>query len=121
MITNFVNSILPNSDIEGVMANYEKQVTVVFEPGKPISNAVVLREMFQTAFTLNPTFTYSGHEIFVSGDIAFHSAPWTMTGKTPDGADINQRGLSVAVLRNQQNGKWLIVVDNPHGHLLLKQ
>ncbi len=108
-------------DIEGVMKSYESNATVVFEPGKPISDPTVLREMFKGAFTLNPKFTYSGHEVFVSVDIAVHLAPWTMKGKAPDGSVIEQSGLSVAVLRRQSDGEWLMVIDNPHGQSLMKR
>lgn len=111
-----------NGDIEGVMASYEDKATVVFEPEKPVSDSTVLRKMFQGAFVLKPRFSYSGHEIFVMNDMAVHIAPWTMKGKTPDGVDIEQNGLSVAVLRRQTDGRWLMVIDNPHAqHLMPKQ
>ena len=111
-----------NGDIEGVMASYEDKVAVVFEPEKPVSDPAVLREMFQGWFTFNPQFNYThGHEVFVANDIAVHIAPWTMTGKTPEGEDIEQSGLSVAVLRRQPDGKWLMVIDNPHSQYLMRK
>lgn len=106
-------------DIEGVMGSYEPGATVVFEPGAPITDPAVLREMFRGAFTLNPKFEYGGHEVYVTGDIAVHFAPWTMTGKAPDGTDVIDSGLSVAVLRKQEDGRWLILFDNPHGQRLM--
>lgn len=106
-------------DIEGVMNSYEDTATVVFEPGAPVSDPEVTKSMFQGAFTLNPKFSYSGHEVFVAGDIAIHIAPWTMKGTTPEGQPVEQSGLSVAVLRRQTDGQWLMVIDNPHGQSLL--
>lgn len=108
-------------NIESVMASYEKQAIVVFEPSSPISDADQIKQMFEGAFTLNPEFTYAGHEVFVSEDIALHIAPWQMEGKTPDGQVIEQSGLSVAVLRKQSDGTWRMVIDNPHGQLLLQK
>ncbi len=108
-------------DIKGVMGSYEDQAVVVFEPHKPASDADQIRQMFEGAFQINPNFTYAGHDVFVSGDIALHIAPWQMTGKTPDGADIQQSGLSVAVLRKQADGSWRMVIDNPHGQILMAQ
>ena len=105
-------------DIEGVMASYEEQATVVFEPGKPVSDRTALRQGFTQFFALQPRFTYSGHEVFVAGDTAMHIAPWTMQGTTPDGTAIEQSGLSVAVLRRQADGRWLMVLDDPHGQHL---
>jgi ketosteroid isomerase-like protein len=44
-----------------------------------------------------------------------------MTGKSPDGQEIKQSGLSVAVLRRQADGGWKMVIDNPHGGRLLSK
>lgn len=108
-----------NKDLEGVMKTYEPQALVVFEPELPISDETELRNKFIQAFQINPKFTYSGHEVFVNGNLATHFAPWTMTGQAPDGTPITQTGLSVAILRKQDNGQWLIIFDNPHGSFLM--
>ena len=107
-----------NKDINKVMSCYEHHAVVVFEPESPVSDFNTLREMFTGMSMANPVFKYSGHEVFISGDIATHIAPWTMTAKTPDGTEIKQSGLSVAVLRKQTNGEWLMVIDNPHTQFL---
>ena len=108
-------------DINGVLASYESNAVIAFEPGIPVSGVNAFREGFCRFFALNPKFTYSGHEVFVVGDLAIHFAPWLMTGKTPDGNDVRQQGLSVAVLRKQADGKWLMVFDNPFGQHLLEK
>lgn len=108
-------------DIEGVMASYEARATVVFEPELSISDRGAIRSAFEQAFQIKPRFTYGGHEVFVNGNIAIHLAPWKMTGTAPDGSVINQKGLSMAVLRKQKDGKWLMVFDNPHGQFLYDQ
>ena len=107
------------SDIDGVMSSYENKAAIAFEPGNPVSGPAVLREIFQSMFAMNPRFDYSGHEVVVVGDLAVHLAPWTMRGTSPDGAEISQSGLTVAVLRKQADGRWLMVIDNPHGQRLM--
>lgn len=107
-------------DIDGVMASYEDTATIVFEPGNPVSDPAVLREMFLGMFTMNPRFDYSGHEVVVAGDLAVHFTPWSMKGTSADGAEIKQSGLSVAVLRRQSDGGWRMVIDNPHGQRLME-
>jgi ketosteroid isomerase-like protein len=70
----------------------------------------------------NPHFTFSdGHDVVVNGDLALHITPWNMTATAPDGQQISQSGLSVAVLRKQLDGAWKMVIDNPHGGRLLPQ
>ena len=108
-------------DIDTVMLSYEANATVVFEPGQPISDNDTIRKMFIEMSAISPKFTYSGHEVIVTGDIATHIAPWQMQATTPDGTAIKQSGLSVAILRKQKNNSWLMVIDNPHGQNLLNQ
>jgi len=109
-------------DMKGVMASYEKGGAVMFEPGKAITEPAMIQKMFEGFFQINPNFTYpKGHEVYIANDIALHIAPWVMTGKTPDGAELLQSGLSIAVLRKQTNGDWLMVLDNPNGQALMEQ
>jgi uncharacterized protein (TIGR02246 family) len=108
-------------DLKGVLESYEPNAVIVFEPEKPSSGLDAISDGFKGFFTLDPTFKYSGHEVFINGDLAMHFAPWTMTGRMPDGSAVKQSGLSVVVLRKQPNGKWLMVFDNPFGQHLLQQ
>ena len=115
-----MTSSFQSGDIPGVMATYEPGATVVFEPGAPVSDANLLQQMFEGMAQVNPVFEYNfGHEVVVSGDLAMHIAPWSMTGMAPDGQRISQSGLSVSVLRRQTDGSWKLVIDNPHGGRLL--
>ncbi|NRB17861.1 MAG: SgcJ/EcaC family oxidoreductase [Rhodobacteraceae bacterium] len=106
-------------NITAVMQSYEPGAVVAFEPGKPISDPEAMAAMFTAMSGVNPVFDYAGHEVMVSGDTALHIAPWQMTGTGPDGTEIQQSGLSVAVLRRQADGAWLMVIDNPHGSRLI--
>lgn len=107
-----------SGDIEHVMRAYDDGAVIAFEPGKPVADRSTIRETFQQWFALNPHFDYAGHEVFVSGDLALHVAPWHMTGTTADGTPMEQTGLTVAVLR-RVDGRWLLAIDNPHGQRLL--
>ena len=123
-VLNAIQTMTSNfqgNDIAGVMASYESEATVVFEPGSPVTDAAQIEQMFAGMAAVNPVFEYAGHEVIVNGDIAMHIAPWSMTGKTPDGQDMAQSGLSIAVLRHQPDGRWKMIIDNPHGGRLLTQ
>lgn len=114
-----MTSAFERSDIDTVMSSYEPGAVVLFEPGQPVTDEQQLRQMFSGMAAANPSFTYSGHEVVVSGDTGLHIAPWQMVAHTPDGQEIRQSGLSVAVLQRQSNGSWKMVIDNPHGGRLL--
>ena len=107
-------------NMAGIMASYESGAGVVFEPGRQVSGSSQLMSMFNQAFQINPAFSYpNGHEVFIANDIALHISPWVMKATSPDGSMIKDKGLSVAVLRKQDDGRWLMVLDDPHGSNLL--
>jgi uncharacterized protein (TIGR02246 family) len=106
-------------DIDGIMRTYEPGAVVVGEPGTPISGTPALRAMFAGFIAAKAHFTFLGHEVFQADDLALHLTPWRMAGVAPDGTAIAARGLSVAVLRRQSDGRWLLVIDDPYGDVLL--
>lgn len=108
-------------DIAGIMRTYEPDAVVVGEPGKPEHGEAALKAMFARFIAAQAAFTYSGHEVVRAADLALHLAPWHMTGVAPDGTAIEARGLSVSVLRRQADGRWLMVIDQPYGDMLLNQ
>jgi len=116
---NKMGSSYNSRDIDAVMKTYEESAVVLFEPSSPVSGATAIKVAFEGSLAVNPHFDFGKHEVTIAGDIALHLTPWTMTGKTPDGHSISQSGLSVAVLRKQADGEWLMVIDNPHGQSLL--
>ncbi len=106
-------------DVDAVMQAYVPGAAVMFGPGAPVTGEEEIRAGFEQAMQARPHFEYAWHEVHVSGDVAVHTAPWTMTATGPDGGAIEQRGLSVAVLRRQEDGRWRMVIDNPHGQRLV--
>jgi ketosteroid isomerase-like protein len=107
-------------DVDGILRTYEPAAVVVGEPGAPLHGEGPLREMFGGFIAAQAHFTFAGHEVIATDDIALHLAPWTMSGVAPDGSPITGSGLSVAVLRRQADGRWLMVIDNPFGDDLLQ-
>lgn len=108
-------------DIDGVLATYEAGAIVMFEPQRPVQGKDALRAAFTQFVDMNPQYTFSGHEVYVSGNIATHIAPWKMKGELPNGTKVEQSGLSVAILRKQADGSWLMIQDNPHGQFLMSK
>jgi uncharacterized protein (TIGR02246 family) len=115
------NKAVAAGDMEAILATFEPTATMVAQPGVTVSGTEALREAFKQWLAIKPQITLINHDIVQSGDIALHSYTWKMSGKTPDGQAIEQSGFSVAVLRKQPDGKWLMVIDNPFGDALLKK
>lgn len=116
-----MSAAMEQGNLEEALKAYEPGATLVAQPGMSVSGAA-FREAMNGYVSMKPKFEMPKHEVVESGDIALHISPWTMEAVDPaTGKTVRQSGLSLAVFRKQKNGKWLMVIDNPHGgHLLSK-
>ncbi len=110
---------MEHGDLEAAMATYEPGAQLVVQPGQTATGPA-MREALKGFIAMKPKFTMSKHDVIVSGDIALHISPWSMEAVDPSsGSAINGGGLSLAVLRRQADGSWLMIVDNPYGSAVL--
>lgn len=114
---NRMTSAFSARDIETIMSTYAPNAVVVGEPDKPVTGDAALRAMFAAFIQTGVAFTYGAHEVVVAGDSALHLMKWSAPG--PDGKAIN--ALSVAVLRRQSDGNWLMVIDHPFGDGVMQE
>src|SRR5262245_9827122 len=110
-----------DGDIPAILRTYEPGAAVLGAPGQPLAGEAALRAMFAAFIAVKPEFTYAGHDVVIADDLALHLSPWQMDGMAPDGTAVRHKGLSVAVLRRQPDGRWLMVIDQPYGDALLEQ
>jgi ketosteroid isomerase-like protein len=53
--------------------------------------------------------------VLMASDLALVTSEWTCNGTGPDGKPVNIAAISADVLRQQPDGTWLLVIDNPWG------
>lgn len=109
---NRMTSAFAAGDINTIMSTYVPGAVVIGEPGKPVTGDAALRAMFADFIQSGVAFSYGAHEVVVAGDTALHLMKWSAPG--PDGKTMS--ALSVAVLRRQSDGNWLMVIDHPTGN-----
>lgn len=57
----------------------------------------------------------SARNLFVAGDIAEVVLDWSISGKGPDGEDVNISGVASDIARKGADGLWRYQIDNPMG------
>lgn len=104
-------------DLESILALYEPEAAFVAQPGETVTGTEALRETFGGFLALKPTFELEVKKVFRAGDVALSFVDWTLTGTGPDGETISMSVQGSDVLREQQDGHWLFVIDNPYGRV----
>src|SRR6266508_3453677 len=104
-----------NGDIETIVTLYEPRAILVAQPGQLAEGLATLREALRGFLAMKPTLTLEKHKVVTSGDIALSVDKWTLKGTGPDGKPVHMEGTASEVLRQQSDGRWLYVIDNPWG------
>ena len=102
-------------DIDALVALYEPQAILVAQSGQVAEGHAALREGFNAFLALKPTLTLEKYTLIPTGDITLFVDKWTLKGTGPDGQPVHMEGTATDVFRQQADGRWLFVIDNPWG------
>jgi uncharacterized protein (TIGR02246 family) len=103
-------------DLAGMVAFYEPDASVVSEPGgEVVSGLPALEENLQGFLSLGGQIDLRLQRCVQSGDLAILYSGWTMAGHAPDGSEVNLKHQTTDVVRRQEDGTWLLAIDNPFG------
>ena len=106
-------------DLETYLGCYEPNAVIVAQPGTIARGLDGLRGFFTFFTSLKPTFTVIRREFIEGPDVTLHMSAWTLSGTDPTGKPIEWSGRTTDVLRKQEDGNWLVALDNPWGTALL--
>ena len=103
-------------NLAAMVALYEPDAAVVSEPGGDVvSGLPALKENLEGYLSLAGQIDLRVQRCIQSGDLAILYSSWTMNGHAPDGSEVSKRGQTSDVVRRQEDGTWLAVIDNPFG------
>lgn len=102
-------------DVDGLVALYEPDATIVFPPpGQPVSGTHAIRQAFTQVLADHPAIRTERRPTVHTVDLALTSVQWTMTLTGPDRQPRIISGVSVEVTRQQPDGTWLRIIDQPN-------
>ena len=102
-------------DVEGAVALYEPNATLVHQPGQVATGTEAIREALGGLLGMRPEFSLKVNKAFQAGDIALIFSDWSISATDPDGNAVEMAGQGSDVARLQPDGRWLMVIDNPWG------
>ena len=101
-----------NQDLDGLMALYAPDATMVLPDGSTVTGTEAIREQWAGLLSMGGQMTLRSRYAIEAGDLAILSNEWTYTaGALAMGA------TPAEVARRQPDGSWLYVVDHPFAGL----
>ena len=99
-----------NQDIDGLMALYAEDASMVRVDGSIATGLSAIREEWSGILAMNGQITLRSRYAIAAGGIAVLSNQWTFL---VGGEQISS--VTAEVARRQPDGGWLYVVDHPYG------
>jgi ketosteroid isomerase-like protein len=103
-------------DLEGLLALYEPDATLVPQPDVVVEGIDGIRDSLRWLLDRKGRITIDSKLVLRRGDLAYLSNRWSLDGGTmPDGTPADLGATTAEVARRQSDGTWLYVIDNAWG------
>ncbi len=104
--------LLNSGDIQKIVSRYEKGAILVIEAGKPAVGKDAIGRAWSELLAVAPQCELHVRSLHRTGDIALCMCDWGAHGSDAEGSEVSLGGQVAVVLRKQEDGQWLMVVDN---------
>ncbi|MGH8973821.1 MAG: YybH family protein [Acidimicrobiia bacterium] len=100
-------------DADAVLALYEPGAAFVIPTGEVISGLEAIGQTLNGFLAMKPRIDLQTKKVLVSGDTALVFSAWTLSATADDGSAVEMAGNAAIVVRQQSDGTWRLVIDDP--------
>jgi uncharacterized protein (TIGR02246 family) len=100
-------------DGAAVLALYEPGAAFVVPTGDVIEGHEALTQVLGGFLALKPRIDLRTKQVVRAGDTAIVYSSWTLSATAPDGTALEMSGEPTVVLREQPDGTWRFLIDDP--------
>jgi uncharacterized protein (TIGR02246 family) len=101
-------------DVEALIALYEPDAILIIG-GKQVTGRENIRAAFQSMLSVGVQMSLTTRSIIESRNgLAVLHGDWVIQRTTTTGSQQTTQGLSTEVIRQQPDGTWQFIIDNPH-------
>lgn len=104
-----------SGELDSLMALYETDACFATEPGQIANSPESIRQCLRNFVDLKGKLELKVKRVLQASDLALVITEWSYEGTGPDGNPVNMAARSADVLRQQADGTWRFVIDNPWG------
>lgn len=97
------------------MTLYEADACFVSQPGQLAKSPDGIHQSLRSFIDFKGKLDLKVKRVLQASDLAFVITEWSFSGTEYDGNPVNMTAKSADVLRQQSDGSWRFVIDNPWG------
>jgi uncharacterized protein (TIGR02246 family) len=115
-VLNSVVEGINTGNLDSLMMLYETDACFASQPGQLAKSPETIRQSLRSFIDMkNGKLNLTVKRVLQSSDLALVISEWSVSGTGPDGKPVNMATKSADVLRQQADGTWRFVIDNPWG------
>ncbi|CAN5654052.1 hypothetical protein BH18THE1_BH18THE1_08770 [soil metagenome] len=106
---------LNKGNISYLLPLYEKDACFVTQLGEIVTGQENIRQNLQNFINMKGKLETVVKNVFRAGEIALVISNWSLNWIAANGKALSVSGKAIDVLREQSDGTWSILIDNPWG------
>jgi len=114
-VLNSVTEGINAGDLDSLMTLYEPLACFASQPGQLTKSQDGIRESLRSFIDMNGKLDLKVKRVLKANDLALVTTEWSFNGIDSDSKHVHMSAKSADVLRQQPDGTWRFVIDNPWG------
>ena len=115
-VLNSIVEGINSGNIDSLMTLYEHEAGFAVQPGQIAKGQQGIRQSLQGFINMRGKLELKVKRVLQASDLALVISEWSFNGTGTDGNPVNLTEKTAAdVLRQQSDGTWCFVIDNPWG------
>ena len=110
-----VTECINTGNLDSLMILYESDACFASRPGQFIKGRDGIRQSIQGFVNMRGKLESKIKRVLQASDLALVISEWSFSGTGPDGNPVNLASIATDVLRQQSDGTWRVIIDNPWG------
>jgi len=114
-VLNSVVEGINTGDLNSLMTLYEADACFASQPGQLAKSPDGICQSLSSFIDLKGKLDLKVKRVLQASNLALVISEWSFSGTGSDGNPVNMTAKSADVLRQQSDGSWRFVIDNPWG------
>ncbi|MCW1962626.1 DUF4440 domain-containing protein [Chryseobacterium viscerum] len=116
----YFRDCIKNGDTRGALSCFHPEAVYIDRDGRELRGLKQIELAMNEICRLKLDIQGETPYVTVVNDLAMWIDQWEMTGTAPDGHLIHMTGHTSCIMKKNEDGEWLWLVDNPFGSAVLK-
>ncbi|NML37250.1 nuclear transport factor 2 family protein [Chitinophaga sp. G-6-1-13] len=118
-MVSYFRHCIKTGDVKGAMSCFDAQGVYIDRTGIAIRGLQQIEAAIGHLCAWRPDIKGATPHVTMLDNLAVWLDKWKMTGTTPDGHPISMDGHTTCLMKKDERGIWLWLVDNPFGAAVL--